>query len=170
MILLDLPIPPSMNSYWRRGPNRSRAAGPGATVTHVTKEGRQFRKDVSAAWIAQRNRTPLAGPLVVRGWIWFERRGCDTDNRIKPLLDALEAAGVFENDVQVAALEPFRRMDQTMKPGAMIVQIEHDRGCRLSYREVWAMCEAGVIPGRAAIPSQPMSERGEEPVKPWPRG
>lgn len=140
-ILLDLPIPPSMNQYWRRGPNRSRTAPAGAVVTHVTKEGRAFRKDVAAAWIAQRDRMPLSGPLVLRGWIWFSRRGSDVDNRIKPLLDALEEAGCFENDRQVASVS-FRRMDQTMTPGALIVHVEHDAGCRTSYAELWAALNA----------------------------
>ncbi len=136
MILLDLPIPPSMNQYWRRGPNRSRSAPPGSTVTHVTKEGRAFRKEVWAAWLAHKPRTPLCGPLIVRGWIWFERRGSDVDNRIKPLLDALEEAGCFENDRQVAKVS-FERMEATMKPGALIVHVEPFRGSRATYNEIW---------------------------------
>lgn len=136
MILLDLPIPPSVNDYWRPGPNRSRSAPAGSRVMYVTPKGKQYRKDVELIWLAQRHRTPLSGPLVVRGWIWFARRGSDVDNRIKPLLDALEDAGCFENDRQVADVS-FRRMDATMKPGALIVQIDHDRGCRATYRQVW---------------------------------
>lgn len=151
MILLDLPIPPSMNDYWRPGPNRSRTAAEGSRVMYVTGKGKKYRKEVATEWLGQRRRTPLSGPLVVRGWIWFERQGSDVDNRIKPLLDALEEAGCFENDVQVADVQ-LRRMDATMKPGALIVVIEHDRGCRLSYAEVWSMCEAGVLPG---VPSRP---------------
>lgn len=141
-ILLDLPIPPSMNSYWRHGPNRSRTAPEGAVLTHVSKEGRDYRKEVAAEWIAQRNRTPLSGPLVVRGWIWFSRRGSDVDNRIKPLLDALEEAGCYEDDGQVAWVS-IRRMDQTMKPGALIVHVEHDVGCRASYAVLWAALSSG---------------------------
>ena len=141
-ILLDLPIPPSMNSYWRHGPNRSRTAPDRATVTHISKEGRAYRKEVAAAWIAQRNRTPLSGPLALRGWIWFSRRGSDVDNRIKPLLDALEEAGCFENDRQVASVS-FRRMDETMTPGALIVHVEHDTGCRASYADLWAALVSG---------------------------
>lgn len=141
-ILLDLPIPPSINSYWRRGPNTSRVAPEGAVVTHISKEGRDYRKDVAAAWIGQRNRTPLCGPLVLRGWIWFSQRGSDVDNRIKPLLDALEEAGCFENDSQIASVS-FRRMDQTMKPGSLIVHIEHDVGCRTSYADLWAALSSG---------------------------
>lgn len=141
-ILLDLPIPPSMNDYWRPGPNRSRAAAEGARVMYPTGKAKRYRKEVAAEWIAQRNRTPLCGPLILRGWIWFERRGSDVDNRIKPLLDALEEAGCFENDRQVSSVS-FRRMDETMKPGALIVHVDHDVGCRTSYAALWAALEAG---------------------------
>jgi len=144
MILLDLPIPPSMNDYWRPGPNRSRTAAEGSRVMYVTSKGKKYRKEVTAEWIAQRNRRPLSGPLFLRGWIWFERRGSDVDNRIKPLLDALEEAGCFENDRQISAVF-FRRMDATMKPGSVIVHVEPDAGdrvrsidARASWREVWA--------------------------------
>lgn len=141
-ILLELPMAPTMNIYWRRGPNRSPRAREGSVVTHVTKEGRKFRKEVYLCWLAHRPRTPLSGAVAVRAWIWFARHGSDVDNRIKPTLDALEEAGVFENDRQVSSVS-FRRMDETRRPAVMLVHLERDVGARTSFEDLWKSLSGG---------------------------
>lgn len=135
-VLLELPMAPSMNTYWRRGPNRSPRAPTGAMVTHLTKEGREFRRQVRLTWLAQPIRRSLAGSLSVRAWIWFARPGSDVDNRIKPTLDALAHAGVFENDNQVAYVA-FRRMTERRRPATMIVHVEPDGADPMSFSEIW---------------------------------
>jgi len=108
VVRLELPLPPSMNVYWRRGPNRSpKAKFP--VVTHISAAGRQFRRHVKMLWQARRGgRRQLTGPLYVLGAFWFPTLASDVDNRIKSALDALEHAGVFKNDRQVADLTFFR--------------------------------------------------------------
>jgi Holliday junction resolvase RusA-like endonuclease len=49
------------------------------------------------------------------------RRLCDIDNRPKAILDALEQAGVFENDSQVDVLTVERR--EVRKGGVCLVMI-----------------------------------------------
>lgn len=106
VVRLELPLPPSMNVYWRRGPNRSpKAKFP--VVTHLSAAGRAFRRHVKLIWSAAPGKQ-LAGPLYVFGALWFPTLASDVDNRIKPVLDALEHAGVYRNDRQVADLQFFR--------------------------------------------------------------
>lgn len=104
IVRLELPLPPSMNTYWRRGPNRSpKAKYP--IVTHISAAGREFRRLVKLVWYGQRGRRQLAGTLYVYGALWTPTLASDVDNRIKPVLDALEHAGVYGNDRQVADLQ-----------------------------------------------------------------
>lgn len=51
-----------------------------------------------------------------------DARKIDLDNRIKAVLDALEHAGIFENDYQVDHVEMIR--GEKMKGGALHVLIE----------------------------------------------
>ena len=107
VIRLELPLPPSMNTYWRRGPNRSPKAK-FAVVTHISAAGRQFRRHVKLVWLARAGRRELKGPLYVFGALFPPTLASDTDNRIKPTLDALEHAGVYKNDRQVVDVEFYR--------------------------------------------------------------
>lgn len=71
----------------------------------ITQQGKDFRKQV-AEIVAERNamkfgtsRLFMAVRLCMR-----DRRGSDLDNRMKALLDALEHAGVFDDDEQIDEL------------------------------------------------------------------
>ncbi len=122
-VRLELPLPPSMNTYWRRGPNTSPRAK-GGVVTHISSEGRKFRRDVELIWLAQRDRSELRGYLSVFAALWFPTLASDVDNRIKPTLDALEHAGVYANDRQVARLELYRAGTVGRKlKGCMLIEI-----------------------------------------------
>ena len=95
----ELPYPPSVNHYWRRiGPR-----------TLISREGRRFRKDVTAILAAQGVR-PLSGPLVVDVQVFppdDHRR--DIDNLPKALLDALEHGGAYADDGQITQLSIVKR-------------------------------------------------------------
>lgn len=120
---LELPLPPSMNQYWRRGPNRSPRAR-GGVVTHLSREGREFRREVELIWLASRDRTMFEGPVFVFAALWFPTRASDVDNRIKPTLDAMEHAGVYRNDRQVARLEFYRAgILGRKRKGLMLIEI-----------------------------------------------
>jgi crossover junction endodeoxyribonuclease RusA len=92
---LTLPLPPSVNIYWRKSPKGM----------YITKEGKDFRQRV-AEIVAEHNaikfgsaRLFMAVRICMR-----DRRGSDLDNRMKALCDALEHAGVFDDDEQIDEL------------------------------------------------------------------
>ena len=52
-----------------------------------------------------------------------DNRKFDIDNRIKGVFDALQAAGVMEDDWQVVELY-VARMDEVEKPGKVVITLE----------------------------------------------
>lgn len=112
MICLTLPWPPSVNHYWRHNQGR----------THISAEGKAFRQIV--AWRALEQRTKcLSGRLSLTvGAFPPDRRRRDLDNLLKALLDALQAAGCYEDDSQIDRLV-VQRMEQR-KGGVVELIIE----------------------------------------------
>jgi len=92
--VVTLPMPPSVNHYWRHGRNG----------TYISAEGKAYRAEV-----LRRCKSPvvlyphqrLAVTLTLHA---NSRRPYDVDNRAKACLDALEKAGVYGNDGQIDRL------------------------------------------------------------------
>lgn len=110
--LLVLPLPPSVNSYWRKSQHGM----------FISQEGKDFRKRV-AEIVAEHNakkfgtsRLFVAVRLCMR-----DRRVSDLDNRLKALNDALEHAGVFDDDEQIDELHVSR--GPIVKGGQCIVMV-----------------------------------------------
>jgi len=81
-----------MNTYWRNFRGR----------TILSKAGRQFKADVSEAIITQN--VPKLGISRLKVLIYLhpkDRRKIDLDNRLKACLDAMQNAGVFDDDEQI---------------------------------------------------------------------
>ena len=96
---LQLPYPPSANRLWRR--QRGRMMLSGAALA--------YRQTVAGLWWTERQQQNLQpiGPRKCRIKILAhppDRRPRDLDNLLKPLLDALQWAGIMENDSQVQGL------------------------------------------------------------------
>lgn len=88
MIIMDLPFPNSANTHWRN------ARG----VTYISKQGLAYREAVALSaklygLKADNKRLEISVQLYAPN-----KRAYDIDNRIKPLLDALQYAGVIDND------------------------------------------------------------------------
>jgi len=98
MLTVELPYPPSINHYWRRvGPR-----------TLISRQGRKFRQDVEDAVRRGKGllgKVPMQGNLAVEVVLHPpDRRRRDLDNTLKALLDALQHAGVYDDDSQIAQL------------------------------------------------------------------
>lgn len=108
MLTLTLPYPPSVNHYWRRAGAR----------TVLSREGREYRRRVGSL-LAARRAAPLSGALRVLVELHPpDARRRDLDNCLKALLDALEHAGVYHDDGQIAELSIARRPP---RPGGLAV-------------------------------------------------
>ena len=95
MLILDLPLPPSVNHYWGQHGHRR----------YVSKAGVAFKAQVSDYVIEYR--VPKLGTARLAMTVVLfpkDRRKQDIDNRIKALWDALADAGVFDNDEQIDTL------------------------------------------------------------------
>lgn len=110
-VLVRLPYPPSVNKHWRSHKGR----------VLISAEGRAYRKQVEAV-VAGRGVGKCEGRLAVAiRAVMPDRRGRDLDNVLKATLDALEKAGVFDDDEQIDDLRILRgRVDP---PGYLDVRI-----------------------------------------------
>ncbi len=88
-----LPWGPTMNTYWRHV---------GAKV-HVSREGVVYRRKVCTLTAGMNT----FGSQLLRVYIYADppdRRGRDLDNLLKPVLDALMHAGLYDDDSQIIDL------------------------------------------------------------------
>lgn len=108
---VELPWPPSVNRLWRSVGGR----------TLLSREGRRYRREVMARLAAARAR-PMVGRLSVSLWLHPpDRRRRDIDNPQKALLDAMQDAGLFEDDSQID--ERHTRRMAVVPGGCVIVEI-----------------------------------------------
>lgn len=112
---LHLPWPPSINHYWRRVGCR----------TLISQEGRTFRKNVYALLGGGGPRKPPSGGRIALAMDAFppDRRRRDLDNIQKPVLDALEHAGIYADDSQIDLLLT-RRRERTLG-GRLDIALDH---------------------------------------------
>jgi crossover junction endodeoxyribonuclease RusA len=115
MIVLNLPYPPSINSYWRANGHRR----------FISKEGVAFKSAVVDYVIE--NKVPKYGDKRLSVFISLfprDKRRTDIDNRIKSVLDSLQDAGVYNDDTQVEILIVMRM--EAVKGGKCVVVIQED--------------------------------------------
>lgn len=111
--VLVLPLPPSINTYWRANGNRR----------FICEAGKQFRRDVEHLVKAHKiqsfadKRLEMSVRLHMR-----DRRASDLDNRIKALWDALQHAGVYNDDSQIDVLLVNR--GEIIKGGKCLVTVK----------------------------------------------
>lgn len=123
-MIFRLPWPPSVNHYWRHVGRK----------TLLSAEGRSYRRTVAAALLDQSTELGfIAG--ITRPTIYTaalavtitahqaDGRRRDLDNLIKATLDALQHAGLYEDDNQVDQLT-ICRAHGPAKPSFLTVTVE----------------------------------------------
>lgn len=94
---LVLPLPPSINHYWRSVIVKNRIK------VLLSREGRAYKKLCRDAALAQRVQFQT-GDVRIAGTVYFANRRRDLDGAIKALLDALQDGIAYANDRQVREL------------------------------------------------------------------
>lgn len=105
LVTLRLPLPPSVNTYWRNFRGR----------TVLSKAGREYKLIVQDYVVE--NEIPKFGDQRLQALITIcprDKRAIDLDNRLKGLFDALESAGVYDSDSQFDFIQIARGK---IKPG-----------------------------------------------------
>ena len=109
----ELPWPPSVNHYYRH-------VGPRVLIS---RDGRKYREIV--ATIAQQSGAKrIEGPIAMYGEFYPpDRRRRDLDNvGGKALIDALQCAGLFQDDSQIKRIH--LEMHEPVENGLCVVKIE----------------------------------------------
>lgn len=112
LMLLNLPFPPSVNTYWRANGHRR----------FISKAGVDFKQAV-AEYVIE-HEIPKYGSQRLGLAITIygpNKRKFDLDNRLKAVLDALQDAGVFDDDEQVDIL--LVKRGEIVKNGLAVVII-----------------------------------------------
>lgn len=118
-VVLDLPMPPSVNAYYRSVKMGKRVA------VLISREGREYRRCVVGA-VGRRGIAKMTGRLSVQVDVYPPNKGRhDLDNLMKSLLDAMQHAGVYADDSQIDRLDIVRR--EVEKPGRVVVKVEEFR-------------------------------------------
>ncbi len=115
MLSMELPVPPSMNNYWK-----PRIGG----GVRISDAGKRFRTNVAVCLLEQGGyRFGLKDRVAVA--IVFhppDRRRRDLDNILKALLDALEHAEVYRDDSQIDDLL-VKRGEVRPRAGCVLVRV-----------------------------------------------
>ena len=106
-----LPMPPSVNRYWRSCRGR----------VFLSAEAKQYKAQVALLAHAARL-TPLQGEIILYADVYRERRSGDLDNRLKAILDSLNKIA-FNDDKQVVEIHA-RRFDDAKNPRVEIEVVE----------------------------------------------
>ena len=114
-VQLDLPWPPSLNSYWRHVRSTGR--------TLISKEGRSYRHRVAEAVTRDQRHRFGAGPIMIHITAHPpDKRRRDLDNMLKAVLDALAHTAVYGDDSQVDDLHIVR--GNQVPGGLLVVRID----------------------------------------------
>jgi crossover junction endodeoxyribonuclease RusA len=112
---IELPFAPSVNHYWRH------VACPKGIKVLVSEEGKLFREAVGIMCVIARLK-PMDGRLGVLIEVFPpDRRGRDIDNLAKSTLDALQKAGVYQDDEHIDDLHVIRK--EVCKGGKIVVTL-----------------------------------------------
>ena len=123
ILRLELPWPPTANHY-----TGYRVAGkPGGkqfVQAYPTKQAKEFHENVQRIIFRDKAAMHWACPLKMSFWTYPpDRRKRDTSNLFKMLEDALQRAGVFDDDYQIAEHHAWRTT-HVVKDGMVVVELD----------------------------------------------
>lgn len=122
VLRLELPWPPTANHYtgYRVAGSKEKPF----VQAYPTSQAKEFHRNVQAIVMRDRAAKNWSCPLKLSVWTYPpDRRKRDTSNLFKMLEDALQRAGVFEDDYQIAEHHAWRT-GQVVKDGMVVVEIE----------------------------------------------
>lgn len=131
-LTIELPFPPSVNTYWRHITIGKRAR------TLISEKGRNYKQAVHEHFLVDNITTVLRGPLACTLDMYppcNRRRDCD--NYCKGLLDALGSAGLYDDDSQIVDLHI--RMHPKRAPGSVRVILSPISAPQSAHNQV-ALC------------------------------
>lgn len=109
-LVLELPFPPTVNTYWRRVGNS----------TKISEKGRKYARDIS--WLTRGKKIQEGKRVSIFVEAFMpDKRSRDLDNLFKALLDSLVKAGVLVDDSIIDELRIVRR--EVVKNGLVKVHI-----------------------------------------------
>ena len=110
-IRLELPYPPTVNTYWRANGHRR----------YISPAGVAFTQEVSLIVKNQKPKTFGDKQVAVSVMIHpRSKRKFDLDNTLKAILDALMKAGMYDDDSQIEYIEIAR--GEAVDGGKAVVQ------------------------------------------------
>lgn len=112
-IRLVLPVPPSVNRYWRSG------VVAGHAQVFLSDAAKSYKAEVA---LLTRELDPFTGPVALNLTVFRARKSGDLDNYLKALLDSLKGR-VFIDDAQVVEISAYRD-DDASNPRVMILAWE----------------------------------------------
>lgn len=90
---IHCPMPPSLNSIWR-----ARRGAKGKPSFYLSRRYETWKRVFDNIILATRPKPRVTGHFTVAVTLNESKRRGDADNRLKGLLDALQRAGIVEND------------------------------------------------------------------------
>ena len=116
-VRLELPYPPSVNSYWRANGHRR----------FISKEGVAFTREVDLIIKMSKVKSFEGKRLAISVVIHpRSKRKFDLDNTLKAILDALMKAGMYNDDSQIGYIEIAR--GEAVKKGKAVINLNEFYG------------------------------------------
>lgn len=110
---IELPYPPSVNTYWRHTK---------AGRHYISKKGREFKEVAIARCKAF---DAFSGAVKIRMDVYFpDKRKRDLDNLTKGVFDSLVASGLIEDDNNEVITEYAIRSAGVVKNGKLMLKIK----------------------------------------------
>jgi crossover junction endodeoxyribonuclease RusA len=114
-LIIDLPWPPTANTYWRRNGN----------CYFISKRGTDYREFVAKACYAYQGLFVASDRLRIKIKAYPpDRRKRDLDNLFKSLLDSIQHSGVYVDDSQIDKLSIERMPEHDGKITVCVELIE----------------------------------------------